>query len=356
MSFDSIVKVFCSYLSSGRQDSNLVLNVKVQRWGDDTKYVAKVLTRAFDCDLALLSVENKQFWKGAKPIPLGHLPHLQDEVTVVGYPISEHSISVTKGIVSRIEVKSYGQGASNLLCIQIDAAINHGNHGGPVFNNHGECIGVAFRGVLVRRVEPTSSAKNVLKQGDLIVSFDEVPVSFAGTVPFRSNELVGLDHLVSQKFVGDKVALGIIRAGDFMKVEMVLNTQVSYYDDEHWSSYLVIGGLMFTPLSESLIQEGQCSLGLEAKARYTLPSFKGEQIVILFKVLPNELNVGYEHLNTLQVLKFHGTRIRNIRHLTYLIDRCEDKFLVFEFENNFIAVLERGAAMDTQYEISDDLL
>ncbi|KAK8654367.1 hypothetical protein V6N13_128336 [Hibiscus sabdariffa] len=129
MFFDSIVKVFCSYLSSGRQDSNLVLNVKVQRWGDDTKYVAKVLTRALDCDLALLSVENKQFWKGAKPIPLGQLPHLQDEITVVGYPISGHSISVTKGIVSRIEVKSYGQGASNLLCIQIDAAINHGQLG-----------------------------------------------------------------------------------------------------------------------------------------------------------------------------------------------------------------------------------
>ncbi|KAK8654366.1 hypothetical protein V6N13_128335 [Hibiscus sabdariffa] len=206
-------------------------------------------------------------------------------------------------------------------------------------------LGWIFIGVLVRRVEPTSSAKNVLKQGDLIVSFDEVPVSFAGTVPFRSNELVGLDHLVSQRFVGDKVTLGIIRAGDFMKVEMILNTQVSYYDDEHWSSYLVIGGLMFTPLSESLIQEGQCSLGLEAKARYTLPSFKGEQIVILFKVLPNELNVGYERLNTLQ-------------HVFFLLSwsDCEDKFLVFEFENNFIAVLEREAAMDTQYEISDDLL
>ncbi|PPR86116.1 hypothetical protein GOBAR_AA34573 [Gossypium barbadense] len=124
---------------------NAVVKVKVKRRGDDTKYVAKVLARGVDCDIALLSVESEEFWKGAKPLHLGHLPRLQDAVTVVGYPLGGDTISVTKGVVSRIEVTSYAHGSSDLLGIQIDAAINPGNSGGPAFNEQGECIGVAFQ-------------------------------------------------------------------------------------------------------------------------------------------------------------------------------------------------------------------
>jgi S1-C subfamily serine protease len=51
--------------------------VKVKRRGDDRKYVAKVLVRGVDCDIALLSVESEDFWKGAEPLRLGHLPRLQ---------------------------------------------------------------------------------------------------------------------------------------------------------------------------------------------------------------------------------------------------------------------------------------
>ena len=53
----------------------------------------------------------------------------QDAVAVVGYPIGGETISVTTGVVSRIEVTSYSHGATELLGIQIDAAINPGNSG-----------------------------------------------------------------------------------------------------------------------------------------------------------------------------------------------------------------------------------
>nr|XP_025692189.1 protease Do-like 2, chloroplastic [Arachis hypogaea] len=100
--------------------------VKVKRRGDDTKYVAKVLARGVDCDIALLSVESDEFWRDVEPLRLGRLPHLQDSVTVVGYPLGGDTISVTKGVISRIEVTSYAHGSSDLLGIQIDAAINPG--------------------------------------------------------------------------------------------------------------------------------------------------------------------------------------------------------------------------------------
>ncbi|KAG6500285.1 hypothetical protein ZIOFF_040128 [Zingiber officinale] len=70
------------------------------------------------------------------------------------YPLGGDTISVTKGMVSRIE---YAHGSSDLLGIQIDAAINPGNSGGPAFNDRGECIGVAFQ-------EPSLHAAVMLEQ------------------------------------------------------------------------------------------------------------------------------------------------------------------------------------------------
>ncbi|KAG6785114.1 hypothetical protein POTOM_010837 [Populus tomentosa] len=426
---DAVVKVYCThtepdyslpwqkqrqYTSTGSAfmigNGKLLTNahcvehytqVKVKRRGDDTKYVAKVLARGVDCDIALLSVESEEFWEGAEPLEFGCLPHLQDAVTVVGYPLGGDTISVTKGVVSRIEVTSYAHGSSDLLGIQIDAAINPGNSGGPAFSDQGECIGVAFQvyrseevenigyvipttvvshflndyerngrytgfpslgvllqklenpalraclkvtsneGVLVRRVEPISDANRVLKEGDVIVSFDDVNVGCEGTVPFRSNERIAFRYLISQRFTGDVAELGIIRAGSFMKVKVVLNPRVNlvpYHVDGGQPSYLIIAGLVFTPLSEPLMEE-ECedSIGLKllAKSRYSLARFKGEQIVIVSQVLANEVNFGYEEMSNQQA-------------------PCKNKYLVFEFEDNYLVVLEREAASASSFHILKD--
>ncbi|CAD6215405.1 unnamed protein product [Miscanthus lutarioriparius] len=129
---NAVVKVYCTHIapdyglpwqkqrqhsSSGSAfmigDGKLLTNahcvehdtqVKVKRRGDDKKYIAKVLARGTECDLALLSVENEEFWRGTEALHFGRLPCLQDSVTVVGYPLGGDTISVTKGVVSRIEV------------------------------------------------------------------------------------------------------------------------------------------------------------------------------------------------------------------------------------------------------------
>ena len=58
---------------------------------------------------------------------------------MVGYPIGGETISVTTGVVSRIEVTSYSHGATELLGIQIDAAINPGNSGATLPNDLQAC-------------------------------------------------------------------------------------------------------------------------------------------------------------------------------------------------------------------------
>jgi S1-C subfamily serine protease len=170
---DAVVKVFCVHTEPNyslpwqrkRQSSststgfviegNRVLTnahsvehhtqVKLKKRGSDKKYIAKVLSIGVECDLALLTVEDKEFFENVHPVRFGILPRLQDSVTLVGYPVGGNAISVTSGVVSRIEVTSYSHGAAELLGVQIDAAINSGNSGGPAFNREGKCVGVAFQ-------------------------------------------------------------------------------------------------------------------------------------------------------------------------------------------------------------------
>jgi hypothetical protein len=68
---------------------------------------------------ALLTVKNDEFWEGVPEMKFGGLPSLQDSVTVVGYPIGGDTISVTSGVVSRIEVTPYAHGATELLGVQV---------------------------------------------------------------------------------------------------------------------------------------------------------------------------------------------------------------------------------------------
>ena len=75
--------------------------IKVQRLGSDTKYLASLLAVCHDSNLALLTVDDAEFWDGMEPLQFGELPRLQEVVTVVGYPIGGDTMSVTSGVVSR---------------------------------------------------------------------------------------------------------------------------------------------------------------------------------------------------------------------------------------------------------------
>lgn len=74
------------------------------------------------------------------------IPHLQDDICVIGYPLGGDNVCITQGVVSRVEPVHYAHSGSNLLAVQIDAAINPGNSGGPAFVD-GKVVGVAFQNI-----------------------------------------------------------------------------------------------------------------------------------------------------------------------------------------------------------------
>ena len=55
----------------------------MKRRGDDQKFLAEVLAIGTECDIALLTIKDDQFWAGVAPLEFGALPKLQDAVAVV---------------------------------------------------------------------------------------------------------------------------------------------------------------------------------------------------------------------------------------------------------------------------------
>jgi S1-C subfamily serine protease len=105
--------------------------VSVEPSGSGEKLAASVLFSAPGIDLALLKLEDESFFEKRVPLPRAeNLPEIKESVTVYGYPTGGSSLSITKGIVSRIEFVPYGD-RTEALRIQIDAAVNPGNSGGP---------------------------------------------------------------------------------------------------------------------------------------------------------------------------------------------------------------------------------
>ncbi|CAA7055811.1 unnamed protein product [Microthlaspi erraticum] len=290
--------------------------VLVRKHGSPIKHRAKVQAVGHECDLAILVIESEVFWEGMNPLELGDIPLLQGEVSVVGYPQGGDNISVTKGVVSRVELTQYVHGATQLMAIQIDAAINPGNSGGPAIMGN-KVAGVAFQnlsgaenmgyiiptpvikhfitgveecskyvgfcsmgvscqsmenaqirsifqmssemtGVLISRINPLSDAHRILKKDDVILAFDGVPIANDGTVHFRNKERITFDHLVSMKKPDETALLKVLREGkehEFSITLRPLQPLVPVHQFDQLPSYYIFAGFVFIPLTQPYLHE-----------------------------------------------------------------------------------------------------
>lgn len=121
--------------------------ILLRKHGDHTQYEARLLAISHQVDLAILTVEDEKFWLNAEAVTFGDLVRMQQVVDIVGYPIGGDTVSISRGVVSRIDWIPYAQsGGEGQICVQVDAAINPGNSGGPALCN-GKVVGVAFQGM-----------------------------------------------------------------------------------------------------------------------------------------------------------------------------------------------------------------
>jgi S1-C subfamily serine protease len=109
--------------------------------------LGKVIAVDLGRDLAVIEVDDADF-NAAHPAVemLSGLPKDGCRVTVMGFPLGGESMSTTSGVVSRSEWSDVGHHNEAGMRVQIDAAVNFGNSGGPAFVD-GKLAGLVFSGM-----------------------------------------------------------------------------------------------------------------------------------------------------------------------------------------------------------------
>lgn len=406
-------------------NAHAVLNSKflqVRKEGDSKKYKAVVKFTSEEYDLALVEIEDKSFFNGTVPLKLGTLPEIQEKLTVYGYPLGGDKLSTTQGIVSRMEHNTYTLTNRKFLIGQTDAAINSGNSGGPVVSK-GKVVGVAFAGlnsadnigyfipvnilnnfledikdgkydgppllgvewlelespshrrmlgiedktggILIKKVFKNSPFEGVLQKNDVLMKLDNYPIEYDGTIEFRKNEKTDFSYVNQQKKYGDNLSYEIIRDKKIKTGQVKLNkkdieyTVVTDVTIETPPSYMVYGGLLFEPLTSNYMAGVVEKLGSVYDKEELYKDYK--QLVVLVRVLPFDVNLGYTDAEHEIIVKVNGEKYKDFKDFAQKVKNVKSGFIVFENDNGDEIVLdvkeveEQREALMQNYNISSDM-
>ncbi|CAF1219369.1 unnamed protein product, partial [Didymodactylos carnosus] len=403
-------------------------SIRIRKHGDATKYSARILYIAHECDLVIMTVDEQKFWLGLEPLTFcSDIPRLQESVTVVGFPIGGDNLSVTKGIVSRVVMSTYSHSKETLLSVQIDAAINPGNSGGPAIQGK-HVVGMAFQGqaqaqsigfiipvcvikhvlddielhgcytafpcmsfnwqkleneslreylkipndkhgILMTSIDPACILSQVLKKYDVITALDGVPIADDGTVYFRRGERLYFTYMEKSKFVGDTMRFTIIREGKELNIlsslEYIEPLVPKQLHDKH-PEYLIYGGIVFTVLSQSYLQEygeddwyRKAPTNLVNLTYFSLKEQSDTQIVVLNQILVDDIvNYGISNgsFSNCILETMNDVKIRSIRHLAQEIDRLSNtesgnEYIRFGLDHNQLIIISCERAKKSEARI-----
>jgi len=313
--------------------------VQIQASQDGDKLSATVVAVARGIDLAILKLDDESFFKTHPPVARASLlPDVREQVFAYGYPTGGNSLSITKGIVSRIEFVNYNLGTSGLR-IQIDAAINPGNSGGPAIAGD-KMVGLAFGGItnaqnigyiipneeveiflrdvadgkydgkpamldevqtlenptlraflkldksvegaVVQRPQQTDAAYP-LKEWDVITHIGDSPIDNQGMVKLGPNLRVRFMYRVQQVGANGKVPLTVMRNGQSIKVQapLFVGRKLLIPDLEGgYPSYFIFGPMVFSRASMeymSFLNANPAAMAAYSYVANPLVTRRGEQ-------------------------------------------------------------------------------
>jgi len=374
--------------------------VAVRKKNNDTLFPAKVKFVDHECDLALLTVDDPRFFADITPMEFAETPPPQSLVVAAGFPIGGDGLSLTQGIISRIEVRRYAHSFKFLLTAQVDAAINPGNSGGPVLYE-GKIVGIAFQGnsggeslgymipsdvikhffkdiedgqadgfgmlgfeyisldnpdtraylkmtpdqtgIMVSKVFPGTD-RNALKVGDAVLAIDGKTIANNGNIRLPDGQARHFITVANSKQLGEKVALTLLRDGKIVNSELTvrkIHEQVEPFLYDRRPEYYIIGGLVFTKLSYSYLM----SWGKNDPPAPLLRKINREKaspddnVVVLSLVLGDEVNIGYNRIIARELDSVNGKKIRNLKELVETVEKCRDEYITFSFAEDLPVIL-----------------
>ena len=273
-------------------------------------------------DLAVIRLEDESFFEKRTPMArTSALPQVKETVLVYGFPQGGTTLSITKGIVSRIEFAAYAENAQGVR-VQIDAAINPGNSGGPALID-GKMVGLIFskltqsdnigyiipseeidlflkdvadgtydgkpalheslqtlendalrsflhldkkaQGMVVHIPNP-GDPKDPLEPFDLITKIGDQDIDNTGMVKINENLRLMFHYLIQKLAKDGKVPLSIVRRGKTLELDMPVKAHNPMLIESlkgKYPSYFIYGPLVFAPVtSEYASALGRFAAGL----------------------------------------------------------------------------------------------
>jgi S1-C subfamily serine protease len=385
--------------------------IEVQRYGQSKRYIAKVYAVSHQADLALLKVEKKEFFAGVKPLTFGSLPKVEQKIVVYGYPMGGNTLSATIGVVSRVEHHVYAHSGESFLAVQVDAAVNPGNSGGPALSD-GKIVGVVMQvitksqnigylvpvnmvqhfiedmkdgrydgfadlglgtqklenpamrryyglddnvsGKLIVKVVYNSSLSGILKEEDILTAVDGHNIENDGTVEFRKHEYTHYQHFVDAYQMGESVKLDIIRD----KVKMQVEAPLKHTSDDMFlvkttrydtmPSYFVYGGYVFSPLTRNLIVSTQLN---RLKLSYLASKWQEDdksEVVVLLKVLASDMSRGDNDFAMWPIDKVNGEPFKNFQEFYEKMQTIKSEYIVLEDNDGVKVIIDREEAQTKQ--------
>lgn len=68
-------------------------------------------------------------------------------------------------------------------------------------------------------------------------------------------------------------------------------------------------------------------------------------------MLASEATLGYEDIFNVQLLRFNGVAVQNLRHLSTLVTECTEHYMRFDLEYNEVVVIETAAVQACTPEV-----
>jgi S1-C subfamily serine protease len=280
----------------------------VESYNSSDKLPAKVEAVSPGIDLAVLRLEDETFFEKRPPLArVATLPEIKETVLAYGYPQGGSTLSITKGIVSRIEWAGYGEGTAGVR-IQIDAAINPGNSGGPALIDN-KMVGLVFskltraenigyiipseeidlflkdvadgtydgkpsireslqtlenealrsflkigkkaQGMVVHATDP-GDPQDPLKPLDLITKIGDHDIDNVGMVKIKENLRLDFQYLIQKVVKDGKVPLSVIRQAKSVSIDQPAVTRHPTLIESlkgRYPSYFIYGPLVFSPVT-----------------------------------------------------------------------------------------------------------
>jgi hypothetical protein len=369
--------------------------IRLQKGGRGRWWRGELVWIDYHANLALVTVKDEDFWKNTRTVKLIDPTPVQGEVEIARWRNGD--LEKRKADINRMVVKRAKLSFIDFAQLEVDSELNGAGWAEAIIRgdrlvgltsskeehsctvipssfirqclaarSHQPYRGLGFfsfvwersnnpenleylklpgeqRGAIVIEIPPESRSTSGLEPHDVILEIDGFKIDSQGDYKDPQFGNLSLENLANRsKGAGDKCQMKVWHNGKIRDVSYTIpqadfSKQLvphAIFDQE--PEYVMLGGLLFQPLTEPFLQSWGADWARKAPFRLSYaaqekPTKERPSIVILSSVLPDAVNLGYQDARYMMVDKLNGQPIRRLADLVAAKDKSTNGFHVLEF-------------------------